>query len=83
MLFKNHNDLLEEFTYFLPDATPPALQSAPVKKITARARGQAARGEEAELGSKEAPVHFSVATLLLKLCAMGIYHVEKDDEQQS
>ena len=46
MLFKSHNDLLEEFTYFLPDATPPALQSAPVKKITARAR-QANRGEHA------------------------------------
>jgi histone deacetylase complex regulatory component SIN3 len=41
-LFKNHNDLLEEFTYFLPDATPPALQSGPVRKITARARQYAA-----------------------------------------
>lgn len=45
MLFKSHNDLLEEFTYFLPDATPPALQSAPVRKITARARGNANRGK--------------------------------------
>ena len=24
LLFKSHNDLLEEFTYFLPDSTTPA-----------------------------------------------------------
>ena len=24
LLFRNHRDLLEEFTYFLPDASPPA-----------------------------------------------------------
>ncbi len=26
MLFKSHSDLLEEFTYFLPDSTPPSQQ---------------------------------------------------------
>ena len=25
-LFKSHSDLLEEFTYFLPDSTPPSQQ---------------------------------------------------------
>ena len=24
LLFRNHKDLLDEFTYFLPDASPPA-----------------------------------------------------------
>jgi histone deacetylase complex regulatory component SIN3 len=24
VLFKNHHDLLTEFTYFLPDSSPPA-----------------------------------------------------------
>jgi histone deacetylase complex regulatory component SIN3 len=28
-LFKSHSDLLEEFTYFLPDSTPPAQQVRP------------------------------------------------------
>ena len=26
-LFKTHNDLLEEFTYFLPDSTTPAVRA--------------------------------------------------------
>ena len=36
MLFRNHNDLLEEFTYFLPDSTPPQQQTAPTRKIGQR-----------------------------------------------
>jgi len=34
MLFKNHSDLLEEFTYFLPDSTPPAAQGQ--KRVTGK-----------------------------------------------
>ncbi len=69
MLFKNHNDLLEEFTYFLPDATPPALQSAPVKKITARARGKANRGEEPTPGEAEELQRFVMS--LIESCHMS------------
>ena len=42
-LFKSHNDLLEEFTYFLPDSTQPAA-------------GKKGRGRGAMRGRKGAPV---------------------------
>lgn len=29
LLFRNHKDLLDEFTYFLPDASPPPPAAAP------------------------------------------------------
>jgi histone deacetylase complex regulatory component SIN3 len=28
VLFKNHNDLLTQFTYFLPDNSPPQVRQA-------------------------------------------------------
>ena len=28
LLFRQHDDLLREFTYFLPDSTPPAVSAA-------------------------------------------------------
>ena len=33
MLFRSHKDLLEEFTYFLPDAQAPAQASHPLHAI--------------------------------------------------
>ena len=29
-LFRHHQDLLDEFTHFLPDSAPPAVRSTPV-----------------------------------------------------
>jgi histone deacetylase complex regulatory component SIN3 len=34
VLFKNHNDLLTQFTYFLPDNSPPQVSQAEQQHIS-------------------------------------------------
>ena len=50
MLFKSHNDLLEEFTYFLPDFSTPA---AGKKSAKARGKGALPVGANKRKGVKE------------------------------
>eukprot|EP00232_Nephroselmis_pyriformis_P019508 CAMPEP_0182880668 /NCGR_PEP_ID=MMETSP0034_2-20130328/16687_1 /TAXON_ID=156128 /ORGANISM="Nephroselmis pyriformis, Strain CCMP717" /LENGTH=677 /DNA_ID=CAMNT_0025013665 /DNA_START=122 /DNA_END=2152 /DNA_ORIENTATION=+ len=44
LLFQSHTDLLEEFTYFLPDSTAPANQRAAERAAAAKNKG--ARGSQ-------------------------------------
>lgn len=53
-LFKNHSDLLHEFTYFLPDSTPPSAQ--PRQRVTGRrtVEGPSHRGQRQEAARQPA-----------------------------
>ena len=53
LLFRNHRDLLDEFTYFLPDASPPGGGGG---GIGARRGGGAGRGRPGGRGLSEAGV---------------------------
>ena len=51
LLFRNHEDLLREFTYFLPDNTPPTAVSG---RARAGRRGRSAERQAGEGGEEGA-----------------------------
>lgn len=53
LLFRNHKDLLEEFTYFLPDAQAPAQVCLPHLGISAPHAGEDTALEKTERTVRE------------------------------